>query len=320
MSVYNNASVLQADKIPYTQELTSCFKEENPALIIEKAEYKNNIELTLDAAEKVKLDYKNGKLECLDVELNNFDELNNLADQIKTKYNKLIVFGIGGSSLGAQTLCGTKFYQYALNQDIDIKFIDNIHYINFIEYLKLVDFDNTMFLIVSKSGQTIETLTQMVVALNYFNNQGHNLSENVIFITENTDNPINNFAKKINARNLIHNSKIGGRYSCFTNVALLPASIAGFNIKDFCDGAKHTLNNFLTATQSNEVIKGSSLLLAAENAGIKSNVMLPYLQRLYYLPFWYAQLTAESLGKNNTGMLPIKALGSIDQHSLLQYF
>jgi len=320
MTLYNNARLLQVDKMPYKQEFVSCFQEDNPKLLIKKTNFLRNIDKVLEQKHQLENNFDSGNLACLDTNLNDFDKIFQAVNDIKGKYKKLLIFGIGGSSLGAQTLCGTRFYQYSLNQDIEIKFIDNIHYINFIEYLKLVDFENTMFLIVSKSGQTIETLTQMVVALNYFADQGYDISQNVIFITEDTDNPINNFAKKIKAKNLIHNPKIGGRYSCFSNVALLPAAISGFDIREFCDGADFVLNRFLEADSENDVVQGAALLLSTEDAGIKSNVIIPYLQRLYYLPFWYAQLTAESLGKNNTGMLPIKALGSIDQHSLLQYF
>jgi glucose-6-phosphate isomerase len=320
MPIYKKAPVLQVDIMPYTQDFTSCFKDSNDKLLITKQDYNKNIELVSAQINKLSFDYNNGDLDCLNTDLNDFDQIEAIAEEIRSNYDRLLVFGIGGSSLGAQTLCGTQFYQYSLNHNIDIKFIDNIHYINFVEYLKIVDFKKTMCLIVSKSGQTIETLTQMVVALNYFKDQGHNLKENVIFITEDTDNPINNFAKEIGARNLIHNPNIGGRYSCFSNVALLPAAVINCNIREFCKGASHVLNKLISENDSSEVVKGAALLLAVEDSGIKSNVMMPYLQRLYYFPFWYAQLTAESLGKNNSGLLPIKALGSIDQHSLLQYF
>ena len=306
--------------MPYTQHFVSCFKEDNEKLLISKQDYQKNIELVSTQLEILKTNYQDGQLSCLNTNLNDFDIIDNVAKEISSKYKKLLIFGIGGSSLGAQTLCGTKFYQYSLKHNIEIKFIDNIHYINFIEYLNTIEFEDTMCLIISKSGKTIETLTQMVVALNYFKDQGHDLKQNVIFITEDTDNPIHNFAKEIGARNLIHNPNIGGRFSCFSNVALLPAAVIDCNIREFCAGADLVLKSLLSEGSEHDVVKGASLLLAAEDSGIKSNVMIPYLQRLYYLPFWYAQLTAESLGKNGSGLLPIKALGSIDQHSLLQYF
>ena len=304
----------------YKQDLEFCFKKANPESIIQEHNYENNQLLAQDKLKLLKQKFEQGELRCLETNNNDFDLIKSIANEIKAKYKKLLIFGIGGSSLGAQTICGTKFYQYSLDHSIDINFIDNIHYINFIEYLKTINFEETACLIVSKSGQTIETLTQMVTALNFFYSKGYNLNENVFFITEDNNNPINNFARKIKARNLIHNKDIGGRFSCFSNVALLPAAVMDFDIKTFCMAANNVLSNLFNQANNNPVIDGTAILLSVEDAGIQSNVILPYLQRLYYLPFWYAQLTAESLGKNKNGLLPIKALGSIDQHSLLQYF
>ena len=245
-----------------------------------------------------------------------------ISSQIQNKYRKLIIFGMGGSSLGGQALCGTKFYQY-LNKNLQTKiiFIDNIHYHHFNIFLEELNYQETAFLTISKSGSTLETLSQILVTKDFFNKEielyGAN---NFYFITENTNNPLQEIAQSLNCNIIPHHLNIGGRYSCFTSVAMIPAKIAGMDLNQYLQGGKNIIDDFLYNKQNSIVFKGATLLHAIAKKGYSNHVFIPYLQRLYQMIYWYAQLSAESLGKNGQGMTPVKAIGSVDQHSQLQLF
>ena len=245
-----------------------------------------------------------------------------IATEIKSKYKKLIIFGIGGSALGGQALCGSKFYEY-FNKDlpVEIIFIDNIHYHNFSIFLEGLDFATTAFLTISKSGGTTETLSQILVTLDYFDKrikeQG---ADNFYFLVEDDEEkPLHKIATSLNRPIIPHSKSIGGRYSCFTAVSLIPAYLAGVDIDKLILGAKNMLDDFLHS--ENSLVSESGILLhSVMSSNIGSHVFIPYLQRLYQGVYWYAQLLAESLGKDGKGMTPIKALGSVDQHSQLQLY
>lgn len=245
-----------------------------------------------------------------------------ISNNIQEKYKTLIIFGMGGSSLGGQALCGTKFYQY-LNKNIStqIIFIDNIHYHNFNIFLEELSFTETAFLTISKSGFTLETLSQILVTKDFFQSEISQFgASNFYFITENTDNPLHEIAKSMDCEIIPHHLEIGGRYSCFTSVSMIPAHIVGIDLNQYIQGGKNIINDFLHNGQNSIVFKGATLLNAIIKKGYSNHVFIPYLQRLYQMIYWYAQLFAESLGKNGQGMMPVKAIGSVDQHSQLQLF
>ena len=244
-----------------------------------------------------------------------------IADEISNKYKKLIIFAIGGSSLGGQALCGSKFYQYfSKSIKTEIVFIDNLHSHNFDIFLNDLNYCETAFLTISKSGGTIETLSQILISLDFFKTHIKKYgANNFYFITEDAANPIKKIAESLDRNIIEHHKKIGGRYSCFTAVSMIPAYLSGFNLENYVLGGKNIIDDFLQ-NKNNMVIEGATLLYAVLQKGISNHVFIPYLQRLYQSVYWYAQLFAESLGKDGIGMTPIKALGSVDQHSQLQLY
>ena len=244
-----------------------------------------------------------------------------IADELRQDYQNLVIFGMGGSSLGGKTLCGFKFFNsYEGSKQKKVFFVDNIHYHNLSIFLKNIDFSNTAFLIISKSGNTIETLCQTLVLLEYYKEElKQNKAKNLYFITEDSDNPLNKVAQNYNRKIIIHDNDVGGRYSCFTPVSLIPAHFCGIDIKKYLAGGIDILDDFIHA--SGEQVKvGANYLNYCYEKELKTQVFMPYLHRLYHLTYWYNQLLAESIGKNQHGITPLKALGSIDQHSVLQLF
>ncbi len=253
---------------------------------------------------------------------NNDEQINiakKVAKEINTKYKKLVIFGIGGSSFGGQSLCGSKFYKH-LAGNIEISFIDNLYYHNFNIFLDKLNYLDTAFLTISKSGSTVETLSQILVTTDFFKDHIEKYgANNFYFLTEDTNNPLKKIATSLKQEIIPHQQKIGGRYSCFTSVALIPAFLANINLQNYVQGGKNIVDDFLN-NKNSLVVQGASLLYAIMQRKISNHVFIPYLQRLYETVFWYSQLFAESLGKNNIGMTPIKAIGSVDQHSQLQLY
>ena len=121
---------------------------------------------------------------------------------------------------------------------------------------------------------------------------------------------------------LDHHTGIGGRYSVLTNVGLLPAAVAGLDIKAIRAGAAKAVAPVLAKRAAADVPSavGAALSVAMADAGKNVTVLMPYADKLAWLSKWYVQLWAESLGKDGKGTSPIAALGPVDQHSQLQLF
>ena len=216
------------------------------------------------------------------------------------KYSEIKLIGMGGSTLGARAI-----YSF-LKDKIKKKFI-------FVDSLepknnKIKKKKSFLNLIISKSGNTLETITNtnILVKKNHKN----------IFITQNQKSYLMTLAKKLKAEVIHHNDFIGGRYSVLSEVGMLPAELMGLNQKKF--------------KQFNDLIKNknfiNSLILNVSNIHefIKkkrfNSIILNYDKNSYDLFSWYQQLVAESLGKKGKGLLPVISNMPKDNHSLMQYY
>jgi glucose-6-phosphate isomerase len=251
-----------------------------------------------------------------------------ISGEISNKYQNLIVCGMGGSSLGAKAICGTRFFDIQNSQKTHnkkIHFLDNIHHQNLNDFLQTLSFEKTAFLFISKSGKTIETICQTLLIINFYQQQiTTNKAQNLYFITEKNNkyqnpNPLAKIANNYQRPIIPHDQDIGGRYSCFTPVALIPVAFYSINIEQYLNGAKDILNDFIN-DKTDLIQKGAYFLQQAQQQNLDIQVSMPYLARLYHFNYWYNQLLAESIGKNGQGITPLKALGSVDQHSVLQLF
>ncbi|MBI29492.1 MAG: glucose-6-phosphate isomerase [Pelagibacteraceae bacterium] len=284
--------------------------------------YKNYLNLLKNSKE---LDSIIGSSNFLKI-INNYDEINkvkklctDLLGERKKPFKKFCIFGTGGSSLGAQTLINLL---PGKNKETII-FFDNIDPIIFNERLDKIDILNTCFIVISKSGKTPETLSQFSALLTKCEERGIDIGKikkNFILITENSKNPLSSIGKEYDLLLIEHDKNIGGRFSIFSIVGLLPAYLAGVDIEKFIKGAKISLSD---ALEKNTIfhIEGASLtscLYQEKNMNI--NVLLTYADSLKAFGSWYRQLWAESLGKNRLGSTPLHAVGTLDQHSQLQLY
>ena len=227
--------------------------------------------------------------------------------------NKYVVFGTGGSNLGARALINT-----SINQHKNILFFDNIDPLFFQSQILRLDIENTGFIVISKSGTTPETLSQFACLINIAIEKKilNVLYKNTIIITEYKDSPLFNIAKKNDCLLLEHKNDIGGRYSVFSNVGMVPAILAGLDVKKIHQGVISVLNqnNYI------DLLKFAQIFKFCKSNNFSSNVLMTYSDGLNYFGKWYLQLWAESIGKQNRGVTALHARGTTDQHSQLQLY
>ncbi len=215
------------------------------------------------------------------------------------KYSTFKVIGMGGSTLGTQTI-------YEFLKDIvkkDFVFIDNLRQ----KKLNIKNNKNVN-LVVSKSGNTIETVVNSNI---YIRRKDAN-----IFITENKDNYLLKLANKLKAEIVHHNNYIGGRYSVLSEVGMLPAELMGLDANKF-----RQLNSLIKNKQFiNSLVSGVSSTLNYIKNKKYNSIILNYDEKSENLFKWYQQLVAESLGKKSKGLLPIVSNMPKDNHSVMQLY
>ena len=275
---------------------------------------KNSAELAkcLEASNKLKQEIKSSELAALDIVFDS-DDLKEfeLAAEKSKNFKKTLILGVGGSSLGGKTLS-------AIKAGNNIEFLESIDPITVKKSLDRTNLTETLFIVISKSGQTIETICQLLIILDELDKAGiSDYSNQFLVITEEKDSPLLKIAKKINAQILNHPKEIGGRYSCFCAVGMVPAAICGLNIKKIRIGAQKVINDFL---ENDDLANICAIQLELYEKGFNNNVIMPYIDNLKNFTDWYRQLWSESLGKNNFGPTPINSMGTIDQHSQLQLY
>ena len=234
-------------------------------------------------------------------------------ESFKQDKKKFVVFGTGGSNLGARALINI-----LVDQPDNILFFDNIDPLFFQSQILKLDFATTGFIVISKSGTTPETLSQLGTIVNIANEKNilNTLYNNMMVITEFKDSALFNIAKKNNCLLLEHQDDIGGRYSVFSNVGMVPAIIAGLNVNKIHEGVVKLLNK----NDFTNAFKFAQMFKYSVSNNFSSSVLMTYSDGLNYFGKWYLQLWAESIGKQNRGVTALHATGTTDQHSQLQLY
>jgi glucose-6-phosphate isomerase len=225
-------------------------------------------------------------------------------EQIKNLKKKTFfrLIGMGGSTLGAKAIY--KFLQEKTKKKF--VFIDNLKP-NLSKYEKSNEAVN---LIISKSGNTLETISNTSILIN------QNQKSKNIFITEKKNSYLLNLAHKIKAEVFEHKNYIGGRYSILSEVGMLPAELMGFDTRKFKRlNLLINNNNFLK-----KLIINVDATLKFLKQGKFNSIILNYDEKSENLFKWYQQLIAESLGKKSKGLLPVISTMPKDNHSLLQLY
>ena len=252
-----------------------------------------------------------------------FEAIEAMVEGIRKRFNHVLVIGSGGS-----TLSGAAILAFAPCAAPTFDFLDNIDPDMLDDICNRIQIENTCFIIISKSGTTLETLAQTYAVIGRIKKTiGRTaLPAQMIIITEpeahEGQNPLRQLAREYDVRVLDHETNIGGRFAIFTNVGLLPAAIAGIDIRALRRGAHSVLAGLHEAAGPEEFMPaiGAAIQYGFYQRSRGLSVMLPYSQRLSGFSAWYRQCWAESLGKDGKGTTPICAMGSTDQHSQLQLY
>ena len=215
------------------------------------------------------------------------------------KFKNFRVIGIGGSSLGTEAI-----YNFLRK-----KIKKNFSFINDLDFTTENKKDkNCLNLVVSKSGETLETIVNSNIIIN-------KKDENLI-ITENRDNYLYKLAQKLKAQVIHHNNFIGGRYSVLSETGMLPAQLMGLDSKKF-----RQLNNLVKNKKYlNALISNVSSIIFFIKKKKYNSIIINYDKSSENLFFWYQQLIAESLGKKKKGLLPIVSSMPKDNHSVMQLY
>ena len=258
------------------------------------------------------------------------EEIQRFADAARGKYENVVVLGIGGSALGAICLEQSLTHLYGENRDSpDLHVVDNIDPSMIDELEDVIDLESTMFITVTKSGSTPETLSLYYYFRNKLEEQDLAVREHMVFVTDPVDGMLRDIANEEGITTFSIPPNVGGRFSVLTPVGLLPAAIVGIDIKEIILGAKEMRERFLSKDfDQNLSFQLASVQYLLNQKDKTINVMMPYSQKLIRLSDWYRQLLAESIGKAenedgeevHVGITPVNALGATDQHSQAQLY
>ena len=249
------------------------------------------------------------KKDLIDLINKNSPIIQSLSKNYKDKFNKSFLnkikknknyrlLGMGGSTLGSQAIY--QFFENTVKNNFE--FIDNLQSKKNFNKKKYTN------LIISKSGNTIETIVNANILIKK--------KDANFFITENKKNYLHLLAKQLKADVIEHNNFIGGRYSVLSEVGMLPAELMGLKSKNF--------RQFNSLVKSKKFINNLINNVASTIYFIKkrkfNSVIINYDERSENLFKWYQQLISESLGKNNKGLLPIVSNMPKDNHSVMQLY
>ena len=236
------------------------------------------------------------------------------AERFRSECDRVVVCGTGGSSLGATALselvCNPL---HRRKQGIPNLYIVESTDAETLTAMLEIPLERTGWIFVSKSGTTLETMTQFLSHLQA--SRGKQTGPRLV-ITSPGSRPLRDIAGKENIPVLDHDPELGGRFSVMSRVGLLPAAIAGVDIVELRKGAA----SMLTDAGLNLASEATAWHIACLKHHNSTQIVMPYIARLQSWSLWYRQLWAESLGKQGNGSTPLTALGPVDQHSMLQLF
>jgi len=234
----------------------------------------------------------------------------------KVKNDYIFVIGIGGSSLGTKAIY--TFLRTTNNFKKKIFFLDTIDPLRINYLLNLGDLNNSQFIIISKSGNTIEPLS----ILKYLSTKVKISKDNCCVIAgEKTS--LWEFASINDLKKFPIPDNVGGRFSVFSSVGLLPLAIIGVDIQKLLDGCKVVHESFFNKEEYYNLIINKARFLVENKSRFSMNIIFSYSSVFRDFNRWFVQLWAESLGKKNIngtrqGLTPISLIGPDDQHSFLQ--
>ncbi|MDR2341705.1 MAG: glucose-6-phosphate isomerase [Campylobacteraceae bacterium] len=232
--------------------------------------------------------------------------------------DSIIIVGVGGSSLGAKAISSMLMHEKKLGMP-NLLFLENIDPISINTVFAKIRFSKTLFLLVSKSGTTLDTISIAKIVMERFRvyPESQEFKNHFAVITD-ENSALHQFANEYKLKSFFIPQNVGGRFSVFSSVGLVPLTLCGFDTDALLEGAIQCENKFFDKGDMTILQKAYNYVNAKENI----NILFSYSNAFKDFNEWYIQLWAESLGKKkgskNVGLTPVGLIGAIDQHSFLQ--
>lgn len=306
---------------------------------ITDAEFKAHVKLAKSAHAQVEAGRGNSMQGWMDSPYDQgviVEVIKQTAKRIQKSCDYFVVLGIGGSALGPIAVHTALKHLYFNELPKKVRkapkfyVIDNVDPERMNALFDVINVEKTIFNVITKSGATSETMSQYLIVMDMLTAKlGDKAKDHIIATTSGNKGNLIKLAKEHGLETFYIPEGVGGRFSELSPVGLLPAAVAGIDIKKMLKGAK----DMDKKCKSNDLFKNPALAIAmlqyiSMKQGKNISVMMPYADSLKYIADWYAQLWAESLGKEvdndgnvvNVGQTPVKALGATDQHSQVQLY
>jgi len=247
------------------------------------------------------------------------------------RFDQVVVIGMGGSALGAIAIdeaLAPLSSEFSFRLYPKLIVLKNIDPTITARLAATLDLKRTLFIVISKSGKTVETLANFL-SLRKFLIKEKGITkyrENIVVITTKGKGPLFQLAKEEGYQLFFIPEDVGGRFSVLSPVGLLPAALIGVDTKELITGASFIRDRLINLPPSeNPAFLFALIHFLLFRKGKRDQVIFPYATTLRGLAYWYRQLLAESLGKRSeqgapVGQTPVVAIGASDQHSQLQLY
>ncbi|ECL0962171.1 TPA: glucose-6-phosphate isomerase [Campylobacter coli] len=256
-----------------------------------------------------------GYYHLIDTSLTLIDESLNFI-QDKEHVKNIVLVGMGGSSCGVKALRDMLFDEKSNQRELFI--LDNTSSHSFSRALEKIKLEESLFLIISKTGSTIEVVSLFKLLIEHFKLDMQELKKYFIFITD-KDSKLHKEGENLGIKCFFIPANVGGRFSILSAVGIVPLCFCGYNAKALLEGAKACFEDFFIH-KKDEILQKAYHYCTHKSANI--NVLFSYSDAFKGFNEWYIQLIAESLGKKQgykrIGLTPIALIGARDQHSFLQ--
>jgi len=263
-----------------------------------------------------RIDKEREKIGYYNLPKQNIESILKYAKNFDNTIETIMILGIGGSSLGAKAIY--EFLKPMKQLKRNLIFFESTDPLNIMSQLQNIDMKKTHFLVISKSGGTVETISifKYIFAINQN-------KEQYTFVTDKGSN-LEKFAKELGSKIFYLPNNVGGRFSVLSVVGLLPLALCDIDIKSLLKGADDVCESFFDDGKFKNLLLDKALFYAKNHSRYNINCIFAYSETLKYFTEWYVQLWGESLGKKqrhslfNVGLTPIGLIGPKDQHSFLQ--
>ena len=289
----------------------SFFFKKNKFNFNQNKSFKKNLGLAEKKSEEIFKEFSSGDNQILQSFTKGYQKkIRDLKQDLKLKGKKKAVIGIGGSSSGAKAL------SFFLNDDIS--YFDNLD----LEYFKNFFLKNSVsdyiFFIISKSGDTFETLALLnLLIIESKKIKNYNIFDSMVIITENKESILKSFSIKKNIKIVEHNPDIGGRFSILSETGMLPFVDLNLNIED---GSEKFINLLNKDTDLSPTKNAAIILTCIHEMKLSIYCNLLYNYRLKHFSYWFHQLHGESLGKSINALTPTTSICPKDHHSMMQLY